>query len=337
MSRTLSVWLKKLLLVAVACTSHAAFAAYGDCSGPLPLTVNLPSVNVPASLAVGQTIPGATASFAVPLTCTVNPVNDWYLALNSGRATLVSGFTDVYTTSGMTPGIGFRIRSTAGTVLEPFNYGAGSAVDIGPSQLGANVLRGTFELVKTGTPAAGSGGFTAFGTVDFKEYANGANVPNSTINFNYTVLSTSIPSCSVTTTAVAVSMPYENTSVFQAVGMTAGNASFNLSLTCDANANPSISFMDSATPTNQTNTLTLAPGSTATGVGVQILYQAAPVTFSPGTYSYTTSNTPSINSVALGTLSGTQSVPLQARYVQTDSSVTPGLIRAVATFTMNYN
>ncbi|HEY1996125.1 fimbrial protein [Paraburkholderia sp.] len=337
MSNALLSLFKKMLLIAAACASTSTFAAYSDCSGPLPLTVSLPAVSVPANLPVGQTIPGATATFAVPLTCTVNPVGDWYLAVYSSRLTLVPGFTDVYTTSGMTAGIGFRIRSTAGTVLVPFDYGAGGAVNVGPSQLGANVLQGVFELVKTGTPAVGSGGFPAVGTVNAREYANAGNQSSSTINFNYTILNNSIPSCSVTTTDVAVSMPYTKTSAFQGVGTTTAVTSLNLGMVCDANAHPSISFMDSANPSNQSNALTLAPGSTATGVGVQILYQSIPVMFSPGVYSYTTSNTPTTNGVALGTLSGTQTVPLQARYIQTGPSVTPGMIKAVATFTMNYN
>jgi type 1 fimbria pilin len=222
-------------------------------------------------------------------------------------------------------------------VLVPFNYNSGSAVDIGPSQLGANVLQGTFELVKTAAPIAGSGGFSMIGSVTSKEYANGGTGAKSTINFNYTILNTSIPSCSVTTTAVAVSMPYENTSAFQGVGATTGQTNFNLGLVCDANANPSISFMDSATPSNETSTLTLAPGSTATGIGVQLLYQGTPVVFSPGAYSYTNSSTPTSNNLSLGALSGTQNVPFQARYIQTNAAVTPGLIRAVATFTMTYN
>lgn len=53
-----------LLLVTV-----KAFARYTDCTAPLPLTVNLPSVSVPSSLPVGQPIPGAKASFAIPVTC----------------------------------------------------------------------------------------------------------------------------------------------------------------------------------------------------------------------------------------------------------------------------
>jgi type 1 fimbria pilin len=329
---------KKLLLLATACASTCTFAAYSDCSGPLPLTVNLPAVSVPASLPVGQTIPGAKAAFAVPLTCTVNPGADWYLVVTpSGKITQVPGFSDVYTTNGMSAGVGFRIRNTAGAILVPFGYSSGSAVDVGPSQNGPNVLQGIFELVKIGDTTPGSAGFGMFGTVPSREYANGGNAPRSTINFQYTILNSSVPSCSVTTKDVAVSMPYMKTTALQGVGATVGTTPLNLGLQCEANANPSISFTDSASPSNQTNTLTLAPGSTATGLGIQLLYQTAPVMFGPAAYMYTTSNMPTTNSLALGSMSGAQTVPLQARYIQTSATVTPGLIRAVATFTMTYN
>jgi type 1 fimbria pilin len=157
------------------------------------------------------------------------------------------------------------------------------------------------------------------------------------INFKYTILNNSVPSCSVTTTSVAVSMPYTKVSAFQGVGTTAGATSFNLGLQCEANANPAVSFTDSASPSNSTNTLTLAPGSTASGMGVQLLYKGTPVMFGPASYAYTTSSTPTTNGVSLGTLSGVQTIAFQAQYIQTAASVTPGLARAVATFTMNYN
>ncbi|WP_181969832.1 fimbrial protein [Paraburkholderia sp. DHOC27] len=303
------------------------------------MSVNLPSVSVPANLAVGQTIPGATASFAIPVNCTVNPGADWYMTTSPTAAiTLVAGFSDVYTTSGMGAGVGFRMRNAAGVVMAPISYaGATGTYDMGASKLGANVIQGTFELVKTGTVATGSFGFSDYAHVPSKEYANGGAASKSMLSFNYTVLNNSVASCSVTTTNVAVSMPYTNTSAFKGIGTTASATHFDLGLQCDPNAKPAVSFTDSASISNQTNTLTLAPGSTAAGVGVQLLYQNVPVTFGSASYSYTTSSTPTTTGVALGTLSGVQNIPFQARYIQTAASVTPGLVKAIATFTMNYN
>jgi len=340
MSHALSRLLLKALLIAVACTSTYAFAgSAADCSGALPLTVNLPSVSVPANLAVGQPIPGATAAFAIPVNCTVNPGADWYITTSpAATISLVPGYSDVYTTSGMGAGVGFRMRNAAGSVMTPINYqGTVSTFDIGPSQKGSNVLRGSFELVKTGTATPGSFGFSDIAHVPNQEWANGGAAASSTINFKYTILNNSVPSCSVTTPDIAVTLPSVSSSAFQGVGATAGTTMLNLGLRCDANAKPAISVMDSAAPSNQTNALTLASGSSATGLGVQILYQMTPMFFGPATYSYTTNSTPNTSNVSLGTLSGTQNVVFQARYIQTAASVTAGTVRALATFTMNYN
>jgi hypothetical protein len=184
MYRTFFIALKKILLAALACTSACAIAGTGDCSGPLPLTINLPAVSVPSSLAIGQTIPGAIASFAAPITCTSNPGADWYMTNNpSGSFTLVSGYTDVYTTSGMGAGIGFRMRSSSGTGFPLANYGAtNGAFDIGPSAKGANRFQGTFELVKIGNATVGSFGFSTYVTVPNKMWANGNSLSTSTIN-----------------------------------------------------------------------------------------------------------------------------------------------------------
>jgi type 1 fimbria pilin len=339
MSHDLSRLLLKALLIAVACTSTYAFAgSAADCTGALPLTVNLPAVSVPAKLAVGQPIPGASAAFGVPVNCTVNPGADWYITTNPAASiTLVPGYSDVYTTSGMGAGVGFRMRNAAGAVMTPVNYqGTVSTYDMGPSQNGSNVLQGRFELVKTGTATVGSFGFSSWAHVPNQEWANGTGA-TSTINFKYTILNNSVPSCSVTTPDIVVTLPTVSSSAFQGVGATAGTTMLNLGLQCDANAKPAISITDSAAPSNQTNALTLASGSSATGLGVQILYQMTPMFFGPATYSYTTSSTSNTSNVSLGTLSGTQNVVFQARYIRTAASVTAGTVRALATFTMNYN
>ncbi|MFM0337880.1 fimbrial protein [Paraburkholderia fungorum] len=272
------------------------------------------------------------------MTCTVNPGVNWNITTNPAAAiTLVPSYSDVYTTSGMGAGVGFRMRNAAGNVMVPIYYqGTTGTYDMGPSQIGSNVLQGRFELVKTGTATPGSFGFSAWAHAPYREWANGSGGP-STINFKYTILNNSVPSCSVTTTNIAVALPTVSGSAFQGVGTYAGTTMLNLGLQCDANAKPAISLMDATTPSNQTNALTLASGSSAAGLGVQLLYQMTPISFGPANYTYTTSNTPSTSNVSLGTRSGTQNVPLMARYIQTGAVLTPGTLTALATFTMNYN
>ncbi|WGS48622.1 fimbrial protein [Paraburkholderia sp. D15] len=317
-----------------------AFAAYNDCSAPLPMTVNLPAVSVPAKLPVGQTIPGAVAAFDLQINCTVTPNGQWYMTDNySSGVTLVPGFSDVYTIAGMTPGIGFRIRNAGGAVMAPISYsGKVTTFVFGTAQKGSNSIRATFELVKTGNTTAGSFSFADYIHVPGQEYANGGSGDASTLKFSYTLLPTTVASCSLTTTNVAVTLPTVSTSAFSAVGQTAGLTSFNLGLLCDDNAKPSISLTDSSMPFNQTNALTLAPDSTASGVGVQILYRMQPLVVGPAAYTYTASNTPAVNGVSLGTLSGVQTVPFQARYVRPDATpVKAGRVSALATVNLYYN
>jgi hypothetical protein len=141
------------------------------CSGPLPVTVNIPAVSVPKSLAVGQSIPGGKASFAIALTCSFNfaPGARWWLKTNpSATMTLVPGYSDVYTMSGMTAGIGFRVRGNNGMVLSPIDYGGTSnSFDLSPATLDPNMLVGSFELVKTAeTVATGNFSFSTYASVD---------------------------------------------------------------------------------------------------------------------------------------------------------------------------
>ncbi|WP_343657515.1 fimbrial protein [Paraburkholderia caribensis] len=326
-----------VVTVGAAIASGAVSARYSDCSGPLPITISLPSVSVPADLANGQTIPGAAAAFAIPISCTVTPGGDWYITLSNGTLTPVADYPDVYTTSGMGSGVGFRIRNAAGTALTPVNYTGGvNSFDVGLARNGSNSLQGTFELVKIGTPNVGSFGFAANIHVPDQEWAN-KNQAGSTLNFNYTLRYATVPGCTVTTANVAVTLPAVSSSAFQGVGTTTGTTLANIGLNCNANAKPSISFTDAATPSNQSNTLTLAPGSTASGIGIQILYQFQPLSFGPANYVFTNSSTAQTNQTSVGTLSGLAAIPLQIRYIQTDQTLNPGAVKGVATFNINYN
>jgi type 1 fimbria pilin len=306
--------LKRLFVFAVlTCVATGAFARYNDCSAPLPMTINIPSVGIPANLPNGQTIPGAQASFSIPINCTVNPGGVWWDTAFSGSYSPVPGYVDVYTAPGMGAGVGFRMRNAACTVIAPVsNGGTINTFEFGAAQQGANTVQGSFELVKVGSAAAGSFGFSTALHVQNSEWANNGSQAGSMLMFSYTVTGTAVPTCSVTT-------------------------SFGISMTCDANARPSISLTDAAAPSNQSHVLTLSSGSTAAGVGIQLLYQMQPLPFGAAGYVYTGGNPSVTNSTSLGVRSGTTNVDFSARYVQTATSVNPGTVKAVATFNLSYN
>lgn len=92
-----------------------------------------------------------------------------------------------------------------------------------------------------------------------------------------------------------------------------------------------ITLTDATTPANRTDLLTLTGSSTAGGVGIRIRNSSrAAVSFGPD--SPVAGNT---NQWLVGPSDSTTSVPMSAEYVAT-GSVTPGTVRALATFTMSY-
>lgn len=326
----------------LAMVSQGAVAALNDCSGPLPITVNIPNVAVPSSLPVGQVIPGARGSFAIPVNC-VNGVpsagSRWNLTESTAAPfSLVLGFTDVYTRSGMNAGLGFRLRDSNGNVLVPFDYQGGSRTtfDLGPARTGANTLQGSFELVKTAsTIAPGSGGFSLQAHVPQQVWANGGNGPTSAIALAYAIQPTTVASCSVTQSNITVPMPTVSRSSLPGIGATSGGVRFNIALNCESGSNLRISMTDATLPSNQTTTLTLAAASTAVGIGVQMLYGAELVKYGPAPYSYT-GPVPSTNSINLGVRSGTVQIPFQARYIRTGSTLGAGTVQALSTFMLSY-
>ncbi|WP_407923059.1 fimbrial protein [Caballeronia udeis] len=93
----------------------------------------------------------------------------------------------------------------------------------------------------------------------------------------------STATCSVQTQAPAVDLPTVTTRALSSgIGATAGRTGFSLSFSCVRGARVSIVITDAVTPENRTNVLTLAPDSTAKGVGIQILRdQSTLVLFGP--------------------------------------------------------
>jgi len=140
--------------------------------------------------------------------------------------------------------------------------------------------------------------------------------------------------CSVQTQTKAVELPTPAVRAFAAgVGAVAGRKAFDLSFTCATGAQVSIVITDAVTPSNRTSTLTLAPDSTVKGIGLQVLKgDGTPVLFGPDAVGTGVANQWSLGNSPNGILV----LPLSAQYIRT-GTVTPGSLRALATFTMSYN
>ncbi|MDF7788620.1 fimbrial protein [Pantoea stewartii] len=133
--------------------------------------------------------------------------------------------------------------------------------------------------------------------------------------------------CTVSNTAISVPMGTVEKRAFGGPGTWPGDAktrSFSIPLDCDVGTRVIVKI-DGSAQNAVLGVLNLNEGnSSASGVGIQLLYQNAPLMLATPIYAGTT------------TSDGTYSIPLQARYYQTGSNITPGAANASATFTMTY-
>ncbi|WP_371142562.1 fimbrial protein [Burkholderia cepacia] len=114
------------------------------------------------------------------------------------------------------------------------------------------------------------------------------------------------------------------------------SGSTSLRVNCKQPTSVYVTLTDVVTPTNTGNVLSLDPESKATGVGIQFFKQgsATPLGFGPDS-----SQKGNTNQWLAGTLTGSGgnlTIPLVAKYVKTEPKVTPGSVKARASFTLSY-
>ncbi|MEB7538542.1 fimbrial protein [Pantoea anthophila] len=150
-------------------------------------------------------------------------------------------------------------------------------------------------------------------------------LPESAISiaaFNVTTIA-----CTVSNTVISVPMGTVEKRAFSGVGTWPGDAntrSFTIPLNCNAGTRVNVQIDGSAQNASQ-GVLNLTGGTgSASGVGIQLLYNSNPL--------------PLGSAINTGTASseGAYSIPLQARYYQTSSNIVPGAANASATFTLTY-
>ncbi|CAI1072360.1 fimbrial protein [Serratia quinivorans] len=133
--------------------------------------------------------------------------------------------------------------------------------------------------------------------------------------------------CSVNNPSIQVPMGNILKSRFSGAGSSVGDTRFAIDLDCDAGTKVTLTLDGSAVSSSANRVLALTNATaadTAAGVGIQMLYNDAPVTLG------------SALSIGTPTTAGTYSIPLTARYYQTGSTVTAGTANGTATFTLTY-
>lgn len=232
------------------------------------------------------------------------------------------------------PGLAYRVV-TAGAGSTAGRYGTGalprSLSTVACVSSGGNWYRlcggswGNYRLQLVKIAATTGSGPLTTGSITQALVAGETNV----MNYSITSGSVQTVACSVTNTNITVTMGKAKNTDFSGAGSTSGAANFAIKLNCDASTNVNLTLNPgSAGAADATrgvlNLDNAAADTSASGVGVQLLYNSAPVV--PGR----------LMRIATTVTNGNYDIPLQARYFQTGPKVTPGKADANATFTMTY-
>lgn len=179
------------------------------------------------------------------------------------------------------------------------------------------------QLVKI-APVTGSGPITS-GSLAQALVSGEMNVLNYTLSGGQV----QTVACSVTNSNITVNMGRTKNTNFSGAGSTSAEVPFTIDLNCDEATNVNLTLEPGSAGAADASRGVLnidagGAGQTATGVGVQVLYNETPVALGE------------MLKIATTASEGMFSIDLRARYFQTSSAITPGKANASATFTTTY-
>ncbi|OXJ13287.1 fimbrial protein [Burkholderia sp. AU6039] len=288
----------------------------------------------PGDIPIGGVIYEATAT-GLTFTNAVYPWSPEYkcpegmLTYNNGVGTL--GPNNVYPTG--IPNVGIRIIDYA---KRPFPFREGSWVTY--DGYWNTSYAPTIQLIKTGNVTEGgvlSGAYARYQNMN----ASGQIL----VEYQYSkpvLVTPKVPTCTVTTPRIPVQMGSTlATTTFKGVGTTAPPLNFSIGLSCSGgdtgtSANAYVTLTDTTKPGNRSTTLSLSSDSDAAGVGIQILKDDVVLGYGPDSSALDNPNRWWAGRVRQGEAGMT--IPLQARYVQTEQRIKAGIANAYASFTMSY-
>ncbi len=332
--------------------SSQAYAA-GICNSPPPISLTFPPLVFEGGAdgpTIGQPITsgwGATMISPNFLTGDANCLIDHGITLPTLAGTVVSGVTytedgqtyPIYTTSVPSIGIIMGIKATSAATYTPVKR---PAIFFSPDPIPSQGMGIAIQAKLIVTGRLTSGVYSIATQELIRVYANGPEPdPQSTdgsvlvLNASTVTIRASTCQMSGATTQNVRLLPVSKNQ-FSGVGTSAGTeANFSLTTLCGSGVKLYATMSDGSDPGNTSNILKPAEGTTASGVGVQILRDGSPIFFGPD--SAMSGNT---NQWYIGTASsgGNElfTVPLKARYVQTETGMVAGSVKARATVTFSY-
>ncbi|KPC49786.1 fimbrial protein [Amantichitinum ursilacus] len=370
-SPALAAWRKRLMLLGVLLLTLLPALAQAACvnaSGRYNTLLNVVarSVRVQADLAEGASL-GAWSSTAVA-SGAQRSINYGLINCTGGGGSFgwmgdaVAGAGGVYPTG--VPGIGIRFRLSGilvdqahGVVMPVSLESGGARIPLADGKYLGNTVPWifTYTLVKTGPIALNAVkpyatfNLASAGLENVWVGGDGDTVQGGAAS-RYVPFSLSAPgdwalvpaTCFVTTPVMTVPLNSALLRFFQNNEQNIGLTPFNVGLTCPGGAQSlkrvSMLLSDNVKLGNSSNTLALTLDSTASGVGIQVLWQGAPVQFQADPTD-TTGTTPA-STLAVGTISGGSfNIPLSARYIATEGNenVEVGTVNARMTLTVYYD
>lgn len=283
----------------------------------VPVQFVLPNqISLPANPTYGTVLwtssPTAASGTAPALTCKGTPRNGLQNHINGNPA---SG--TIFNT--YAAGLGYQIiRSDTGNPI---------AVYPGEPTMPANNtfnLSYQLQLIWTGPIASGQ----TLGSYELGSWNvsvnNGDSQGNPVIDFQTSGMVTlAPPACTVAIDPTVVQLPTVTVGALGGSGATTGTTPFAVRLSCASTAPIKIT-LDSINPIDVNNGVLSIAGGTgaASGVGVQLTYNGAPVKLQ--------------SAITVNATQGPFSIPFAASYYRSTGTLQAGTVRATATYTLTY-
>lgn len=243
----------------------------------------------------------------------------WERAFKASVFSVPSGYGDnVFDTN--VPGVGVRLKdATRNRYLDYQLDDNDSGMSIGDTTL-------QVEVVKTAALITGSGDLTNGKLAVYSNFSSGEPFLEFTLSGENKVIPLK---CAITTPELTFAFGSLSAGEFgTSIGFTPANTvTQNLGLDCDPDANINV-MLNATQNTDVADTSVLAlnnagAAGTATGVGVQLLYDGVPLKINE-------------NIVLKQSAGGQELLPITARYYQTQTQVMPGDASTSATLTLTY-
>jgi len=313
--------------------------AYAQCrvttTNPQDIIMNVGRVLITPYDNVGDVLATGKFDIARSTSITCSGSSTMYGRILQGAASSLS--SNIWTTN--VPGVGIRLYRQIGSSMGkyyPHDLTVSGAAYLAEGYFVVEIIK-IAEQTGTGTLAPGQ----------YSTYYADSTGPSRPILISHVVgdgITIVTSSCSVDTGSKdkVVNLSTVPSSVFTGVGSTAAEQDFSININCVGGSGTeyltggsgdglvNVRFDYTADASNASGVLrTLQDSNAASGVSVQLLNgnDSTPINSGSSVYAGKT----------IANQTNTLTLPLKARYYQTGSKVTGGAIKAITTFTLEYN